>query len=147
MPISPCPGTDPEVGTEDARLVWIFTLLLAGVSVGYGALAVANTLSMATTRRAPDYRLLRMAGATPRQVLISIAGESAVTVVLGAALGCGAATLALCGTTAGLRQQTGTSVAVSVPWATTAVAVAMCLVLAIAGSIVPARRRLTTTSS
>ena len=58
-----------QVGAEDDRLVWIFALLLAGVSVGYGALAVANTLIMATTRRgaglsaAPDGRRYAKAGA------------------------------------------------------------------------------------
>ena len=136
-----------QTGSDEDRLVWIFTLLLAGVSVGYGALAVANTLIMATARRAPDYRLLRMAGATPRQVLLSIAGESAVTVVIGAVLGAVAAVLALLGTTAGLRQQTGTSVAVSMPWPTAAIAVLVCLVLAVAGSVLPARRRLIITAS
>ncbi len=94
-----------QADAEEDRLVWIFTLLLIGVSVGYGALAVANTLFMATSRRAPDYRLLRMAGATPRQVLLAIAGESALVVAVGAVLGTSAAVLALWGTTVGLRRR------------------------------------------
>jgi putative ABC transport system permease protein len=130
---------------EEDRLVWIFTMLLIGVSVGYGALAVANTLFMATSRRAPDYRLLRLAGATPRQVLIAIAGESVLVVAIGAVLGTAAATLALWGGTAGLRAQTATNVPLAIPWPTAVIAVVACLLLALAGSVLPARAQLTRT--
>lgn len=134
-----------EADAEEDRLVWIFTMLLIGVSVGYGALAVANTLFMATARRAPDYRLLRLAGATPRQVLLAVAGESALSVAVGAVLGTVAAVLALWGGTAGLRAQTGSPVPLTVPWPTAAEAVTSCLLLALAASVLPARARLTRT--
>ncbi|WP_433368600.1 FtsX-like permease family protein [Actinoplanes sp. CA-142083] len=132
-----------QADAEEDRLVWIFTLLLIGVSVGYGALAVANTLFMATARRAPDYRLLRLAGATPRQVLLAVAGESALVVAVGAALGGAAAFLALWGGVAGLREQTGAAVPLTVPWPTAAIAVGVCLTLALTASVLPARARLT----
>ncbi|GAB2623459.1 ABC transporter permease [Paractinoplanes abujensis] len=132
-----------ESGSEKDRLVWIFTLLLVGVSVGYGALAVANTLFMATGRRANDYRLLRLAGATPRQVLVTVAGESALVVLIGSILGGSAALLALWGTAAGFREQTGTSVTLTVPWAVATAAVGACLLLALVGSLLPARAQLT----
>ncbi|MBM2617765.1 ABC transporter permease [Actinoplanes sp. LDG1-06] len=131
-----------ESGSDEDRLVWIFTLLLIGVSVGYGALAVANTLFMASARRANDYRLLRLAGATPRQVLVTVAGESALVVTIGSVLGCAAALLGLWGSTVGLREQTGTSVAVNVPWMIAAAAVGTCLLLALVGSVIPARAQL-----
>ncbi len=131
-----------EAGSEEDRLVWIFTLLLVAVSVGYGALAVANTLFMATARRAGDYRLLRLAGATPRQVLLAVAGESVLVVVIGSVLGGAAALLALWGATAGLREQTGTAVALTVPWPVVAVAVGTCLILAVTGSVLPATHAL-----
>jgi putative ABC transport system permease protein len=131
-----------QADAEDDRLVWIFTLLLIGVSVGYGALAVANTLFMATARRGPDYRLLRLAGATPRQVLLTIAGESALVVAIGAVLGGGAAILALWGGLAGLREQTGTAIPLTVPWPIAAIAVTACLLLALAASVLPARAAL-----
>ena len=131
-----------QADAEDDRLVWIFTMLLIGVSVGYGALAVANTLFMATARRAPDYRLLRLAGATPRQVLLAVGGESALVVAVGAALGGAASILALWGSTAGLRAQTGKAVPLTVPWPTAAIAVSACLLLALAASVLPARARL-----
>jgi putative ABC transport system permease protein len=131
-----------QADAEEDRLIWIFTLLLIGVSVGYGALAVANTLFMATSRRAPDYRLLWLAGATPRQVLLSIAGESALVVAIGAALGTAAAVLALWGATVGLRNQTESPVPLAVPWTTVVVAVSACLLLALIGSLLPARAHL-----
>ncbi|MBL7253705.1 ABC transporter permease [Paractinoplanes lichenicola] len=131
-----------EFGSEEDRLVWIFTLLLIGVSVGYGALAVANTLFMATGRRANDYRLLRLAGATPRQVLVTVAGESVLVVLIGSVLGGAAALLALWGTAAGFREQTGTSVALTVPWTIAGAAVGACLLLALVGSVLPARAQL-----
>jgi len=131
-----------QTDAEEDRLVWIFTMLLIGVSVGYGALAVANTLFMATARRAPDYRLLRLAGATPRQVLFAVAGESALVVAVGAVLGVAAAVLALWGSTAGLRAQTGNAVALIVPWPIAAIAVTACLLLALAASVLPARARM-----
>ncbi|MFI5888666.1 FtsX-like permease family protein [Actinoplanes sp. NPDC051513] len=132
-----------QADAEEDRLIWIFTLLLIGVSVGYGALAVANTLFMATARREPDYRLLRLAGATPRQVLLAVAGESALVVAIGAALGSAAAILALWGSVAGLREQTGAAVPLTVPWPTAAIAVGVCLALALAAAVLPARARLT----
>ncbi|WP_433296691.1 FtsX-like permease family protein [Actinoplanes sp. CA-030573] len=132
-----------EADADEDRLVWIFTLLLVGVSVGYGALAVANTLFMATARRAPDYRLLRLAGATPRQVLLAVAGESALAVAIGAVLGCAAAIAALWGGVAGLREQTGTDVPLTVPWPVAAGALAVCLLLALTASVLPAGARIT----
>jgi putative ABC transport system permease protein len=135
-----------EADSEEDRLVRIFTLLLIGVSVGYGALAVANTLMMATARRAPDYRLLRLAGATPQQVLITVAAESAVVVGIGSLIGGSAALIGLWGTVQGLRAQTSTSVDLSVPWSAAAIAVSACLVLALLASVLPARLRLTATT-
>jgi putative ABC transport system permease protein len=131
-----------QADAEEDRLVWIFTLLLVAVSVGYGGLAVANTLFMATARRAPDYRLLRLAGATPRQVLLAVAGESALAVSVGAVLGGAAAILALWGSMAGLRAQAGAEVPLTVPWSTAAASIAACLLLALAGSVLPARAHL-----
>jgi putative ABC transport system permease protein len=131
-----------QADSEEDRLVWIFTLLLIGVSVGSGALAVANTLLMATARRAPDYRQLRLVGATPRQVLKAVAAESALVVAIGSALGGVAALFGLWGSVQGLRAQTGTSVGLTVPWPAAGAAVAACLLLAVLASVLPARARL-----
>ncbi|WP_250001601.1 ABC transporter permease [Actinoplanes sp. M2I2] len=131
-----------EADAEEDHQVWVFTLLLIGISVGYGALAVANTLAMATARRANDYRLLRLAGATRRQVILAVAGESALVVVIGSVLGAAAAVLALYGAAAGFRAQTGTSVSLTVPWPVLTAAVGTCFILAVTAATLPARAHL-----
>ena len=50
-----------EAGRAEDRLVWLFTLLLVGVSAGYGAVAVANMLLTAAAGRTADLRLIRLA--------------------------------------------------------------------------------------
>jgi len=123
---------------EEDRLVWSFTLLLLGMSAGAGALAVANTLFMATRHRMRDYRVLRLAGATPRQVALTVALESTLVVTIGAILGGAAAMLALLGGTGSLAAQAGTEVNLIIPWPTAALSTAVCLLLALAASTLPA---------
>jgi putative ABC transport system permease protein len=130
-----------EADAQEDRLVWIATLLLIAVSVGYGAITVANTLVMATTKRAGDFRQLRLAGATRRQVLLAVAAESTVVVAIGSILGGGIALLALWGGTAGLSGQTGRPVSLAMPWPTVATTVAVCLTLALLASVLPARAK------
>ncbi|MEV6491643.1 FtsX-like permease family protein [Actinoplanes sp. NPDC051633] len=125
---------------NEDHLVWTFTVLLIAVSVGYGLISVANTLMMATAGRAGDLRLLRLAGATPRQVLLAVATESAVIVVIGSLMGLAAAELALWGSARGLSAQIGQEVASVFPWTQASAAVAACLLLAVLASIGPAAR-------
>jgi putative ABC transport system permease protein len=125
---------------EEDRLVWSFTLLLLGMSAGAGALAVANTLLMATRHRLRDYRVLRLAGATPRQVAVTVALESTVVVTIGAILGGAAAMLSLLGGSRSLAAQAGTAVDLIIPWETAALTTAVCLLLALAASTLPALR-------
>jgi putative ABC transport system permease protein len=128
-----------EADAEEDRLVWVFTVLLIVVSAGYGALAVANTLIMATARRAGDFRRLRLAGATPRQVLLMVATESAVVVAIGTILGGACAVLALWGSAAGLGEQTGQPVSPVIPWPTLLAVTGSCLALALIAGALPAR--------
>jgi putative ABC transport system permease protein len=122
---------------EEDRLVWSFTLLLVVMSAGAGALAVANTLLMATRHRIRDYRVLRLAGATPRQITLTVALESTVVVTIGALLGGVTAVLALLGSARSLDAQVSAEVNVVIPWSAAAVTTAICLVLAVASSTLP----------
>ncbi|MGO4760223.1 ABC transporter permease, partial [Streptomyces sp. 2MCAF27] len=61
---------------EEDRLVEVFTLLLVAMSAGCTGVAVANTLLMSTADRLRDLRLLRLSGATLRQVLWTVAAET-----------------------------------------------------------------------
>ncbi|MFI1334096.1 FtsX-like permease family protein [Streptomyces sp. NPDC020845] len=127
---------------EEDRLVEVFTLLLVAMSAGCTGVAVANTLLMSTADRLPDLRLLRLSGATLRQVLWTVAAETAFVVALGSVLGALTALPSLLGVRAGLSGTFGVPVRLIVPVAPVAAAVAGCLVLALAASVLPARAAL-----
>jgi putative ABC transport system permease protein len=131
-----------EQDAAEDRLVWMFTVLLIGVSAGYGAIAVANTLLMAAAGRGVDLRAVRLAGATRRQVLRLVTAESALVVLIGAVLGIGVALAALVSIRAGLSEQVGAPVELVVPWSVVSGVVALCLLLAVVASVVPTMRLL-----
>jgi putative ABC transport system permease protein len=128
-----------EADAEEDRLVWVFTVLLIAISAGYGAMAVANTLLMATALRAGDFRRLRLAGATPRQVFLMVATESTVVVAIGTILGGACAALALWGAAAGLSEQTSQAVSPVISWPTLLAVTGVCLALALIAGALPAR--------
>jgi putative ABC transport system permease protein len=134
-----------EQDAQDDRVEWTLVLLLMGVSAGYGALALVNTLLMAAAGRAADFRLLRRAGATPGQIGRAAAGEAVLVVVIGALLAAAITVPALLGIRAGLSEQMGTHVPLVVPWATIAGILGGTLVLAVAAAAVPARRSIRST--
>lgn len=131
-----------EADAAEDRLVWLFTLLLIGVSAGYGAIAVANTLLLAAAGRAADLRLIRLAGATRRQVLWLVTAESALVVLIGAALGGSVAFAGLLSIRAGLAEQVGAPVDLVVPWSVVGGVVGLCLLLAVVASVLPTWRLL-----
>ncbi|MFE5329875.1 ABC transporter permease [Embleya sp. NPDC056575] len=123
---------------EEQRLVWIFTVLLVVVSVGYTAIAIANTLMMATADRLPDLRVLRLSGATVRQALCAIAAESAIVVTIGTALGAVVAVPSLLSLRSALSDLGGASVPLVVPWPLVGGVIATCLTAALTASVGPA---------
>ncbi|MFE6640476.1 ABC transporter permease [Streptomyces tendae] len=132
---------------EDDRLVQIFLIILIGMSLGYTCLAIANTLMMATADRAGDFAVLRLSGATGRQVLRVVAAESALSVGIGAGLGLGIALVTLLGIRSGLSAQLGTHVNLNLPWPTILLTVGLCLALALVSSVLPARMALRRTGA
>jgi putative ABC transport system permease protein len=127
---------------EEDRLVQVFTLLLVAMSAGYTGIAIANTLLMATADRLGDFRVLRLSGASPRQVLGTVAGETVFVVALGALLGGLVALPSLLGIRAGLSGTLGVPVELVIPWTPVLAAVGGCLLLALAASVLPARAAL-----
>ncbi|PWR07546.1 ABC transporter permease [Micromonospora acroterricola] len=136
------PGWAAEADAAEDRLVWLFTLLLIGVSAGYGAIAVANTLLLAAAGRAADLRLVRLAGATRRQVVWLVTAESALVVLIGAMLGGAVAFAGLLSIRAGLAEQVGAPVDLVVPWSVIGAVVGLCLLLAVLASVLPTWRLL-----
>ncbi|MFG1913913.1 FtsX-like permease family protein [Micromonospora sp. NPDC048898] len=131
-----------EADAAEDRLVWLFTLLLIGVSAGYGAIAVANTVLLAAAGRAADLRLIRLAGATRRQAIWLVTAESALVVLIGALLGGGVAFVGLLSIRAGLAEQVGAAVDLVVPWSVIVGVLGLCLLLAALASILPTWRLL-----
>ncbi|HEY0001498.1 MAG TPA: FtsX-like permease family protein [Actinoplanes sp.] len=129
-----------EADAAEDRLVWIFTLLLIGVSAGYGAIAVANTLLMASAARGPDLRVLRRTGATTGRIRRALAAEAAVVVAIGSLLGGVAAAGALVAIRAGLSEQAGAPVPLVIAWPVVAAVLGLCLLLSIAAAITPTFR-------
>jgi putative ABC transport system permease protein len=127
------------VDAEEDRLVRIFIVMLIGMSLGYTALAIANTLMMATADRKRDFAVLRLSGATNRQVLKMVASESVLVVGIGTLMGMAVAVVALFGIKTGLSQQLGTTVSMTMPWGVIFSVVTVCLLLALAASVLPAR--------
>lgn len=124
---------------EDDRLVRIFTLILTAMTSGYTAIAVAATLLAATVDRARELHTLRLSGATRRQVLLAVAGETVCVVALGAALGVAVAAPVLLGMVHGLGTALGVPVALEVAWPWVAAAAGGCLLLGVAAAVLPAR--------
>ncbi|MEH1098368.1 ABC transporter permease [Micromonospora sp. CPCC 205561] len=135
-------GWAAEADHAEDRLVWLFTLLLIGVSAGYGAVAVANTLLLAAVGRVADLRLIRLAGATRRQVIWLVTAESALVVLIGALLGGAVAFVGLLSIRAGLAEQVGAPVDLVVPWSVVGGVVGLCLLLAVLASALPTWRSL-----
>ncbi|AVT31811.1 ABC transporter permease [Plantactinospora sp. BC1] len=128
-----------ERDAAEDRLVWLATLILIGVSAGYTAIALANTLLMATAHRARELLLLLRAGATVRQVLGTVAAESGLVLAIGTALGLLVPAVALLAIRSALSEQLGVPVGLVVPGWTIGSVVAGCVVLALAASVLPAR--------
>ena len=78
-----------HIAADLATSAWLNKLLI-GVMVGYAALAAANTMVMAALARGRELAVLRLAGATRRQVARMVNAEQAgllgVAVVLGGAI-------------------------------------------------------------
>jgi len=120
------------------RLVRLSFILLIAMSVGYTAIAIANTLMMATVDRRREFASLRLAGAGVAQVLRVVAAEAALVVGIGTGLGMAAAMTALVGIRSGLRDYIPETQIV-LPWPVVGALVGICLVLALAASVLPAR--------
>ncbi|MFE9663249.1 FtsX-like permease family protein [Streptomyces sp. NPDC005955] len=125
---------------EEDRLIRVFTVLLVAVSAGYTGIAVASTSLMSTADRAGDLRVLRRSGATSRQLCGALAVESVLVVLIGTVTGVLAALPSLLGIRAGLSGTLGVAVPLIVPWAPVGAAVGVTLFLALAATLLPARR-------
>jgi putative ABC transport system permease protein len=131
---------------EEWRTVRLVFAVIIAMAVGYTAIAIANTLMMATADRSREFALLRLAGAGIGQVLRVVAAEAALVVGIGTLLGMTAAVTALAGVVSGLRDYIPDTPIV-LPWPVVGAVVSVCLLLALVASVVPARLLLRTSTA
>ncbi|MFJ8014446.1 ABC transporter permease [Streptomyces sp. NPDC096339] len=105
-------------------------LLVLGIALLYTGIALANTLVMATSDRARDLAVLRLAGATRWQVLRLVAWEALLVVLVGAVTGALVAALNLGGIRAALGLL-GVRSPIVIPWEVMGVSFAACAALAV----------------
>ncbi|MEU4623731.1 ABC transporter permease [Actinoplanes sp. NPDC023801] len=122
---------------EEGRLVDLFLLALIGLTAGYTAIAVGNTLLMATTARRGEFQALRLAGAGSGQMLRVVAGEALLAVSVGAILGGLVAIVSLLGVRAAVEDEIGRDIDLVIPWGATAAVTALCAALALASAAFP----------
>ncbi|MEU4236716.1 ABC transporter permease [Actinoplanes sp. NPDC026619] len=126
---------------EEGDLIDLFLLVLIGLTVGYTGLAVANTLLMATAARRPEFRALRLSGATDGQILRVTSAEALLAVAVGTVLGAAVAAISLGGVRAAVEAELDRTVALVIPWAAAAAVITVCALVALAATTVPVLRR------
>ncbi|MEV7323127.1 FtsX-like permease family protein [Streptomyces sp. NPDC093970] len=115
--------------------------LVLGIALLYTGISLANTMVMATSDRVRELALLRLAGATGRQVLRLVAAEALVVVAVGGLLGALVAVLDLAGLRGALALLS-VRTPVEIPWAVLAAAAGACAVLAVTSAVVAAAHAL-----
>ncbi|MDQ0795649.1 FtsX-like permease family protein [Streptomyces sp. B1I3] len=118
-------------------------LLILGIALLYTAIALANTLVMATSDRVRDLAVLRLTGATKPQVLRLVAVEALMVVAAGGVLGGAVAGLNLLGVRGALGLLHVHS-PVSVPWSAVGAVLGASAVLATVCAVLPALAALRT---
>jgi putative ABC transport system permease protein len=113
---------------------------MLALSAGAAALAVANTLLIATAGRRREFTTLRLAGATPGQVAAVAAAEALLSVLIGTLLGAGVALAALDPIRDALASQFRQAVPIVLPWGALLGAPALCAAVAILVTALPAGR-------
>ncbi|AUG78178.1 hypothetical protein CFP65_3382 [Kitasatospora sp. MMS16-BH015] len=121
---------------------WISMLAILGPALLYALIAIVNTMMMSTGDRLRDFATLRLTGGTRRQVLRVVAVETTLVVATAAALGLIVTLVTQYATVLLIENRilpTGGSANLDLPWSTLAGATAVCLVLALIASLLPAR--------
>jgi putative ABC transport system permease protein len=112
-------------------------LLVLGIALLYTGISLANTMVMAASDRVRDLAVLRLAGATRRQVLRLVGAEALTVVAVGGTLGLLVTAINL----AAMRGALGllsVHAPMRIPWPELATVTGACAVLAVVFSVVPA---------
>src|SRR5262249_45479342 len=77
-------------------------LVIMGLIIAFTAIAIVNTLAMATAERSGEFALLRLIGTTRRQILRMLRLETLIVTLAGTVLGTGIALATLSAYGAGM---------------------------------------------
>jgi putative ABC transport system permease protein len=125
--------------TDSRRMNRLALWVIAGVALLYVGISLASTSAVATIARGGELALLRLAGATPAQVLALVALEALVATAVGAALGLAAAGAVIASLHRGLAAIQGPAV-VATPWALLGGLGLACAVAAAGAAVLAAHR-------
>ncbi|WP_405774245.1 ABC transporter permease [Streptomyces sp. NBC_00859] len=126
----------------DAKLTDSLAMMLIVIAVGYSVIAVANSMAMAAHGRRRDFGVMKSAGGTVRQLLFTSAGETALVIITGAALGVLVTLPPLAGMAAGLSEATSSDVGLHLNSGVIVVAVIGTLVAALFAGVAVTSRTL-----
>jgi len=121
-------------GSRQTRLGYLVVL---GIALIYTGIALASTMVMATSDRLRELALLRLAGATRRQVLLLVAVEAVMVVVVGTVLGVAVTALNVLGIWGALGVLEVWS-SVVLPWPVLEAVFAACALIAVVAAVLPA---------
>ena len=113
--------------------------VVGGISLLYTGIAVANTLAMSTRRRGRELAVLRLAGATPGQVVRMVGAEGALVALVGALLAAAAVGLTALAVRIALAHLAG-ALPAALPVAPFLLIAGTCALVALAATLLPARR-------
>jgi len=133
-------GTSGYLSAADAendRINRRAAIAILGMALAYTAIAIANTLIMATGSRMRELATLRLSGATKGQVLRMIGVETCLVASIGTLLAAGVTAVTVIGARYGLRGA-APAVHVVVPWLPIGGIALACLLIALLASLVPA---------
>ncbi|MFJ4467659.1 FtsX-like permease family protein [Streptomyces sp. NPDC089424] len=122
---------------ETSRTTRMGFFLVLGIALLYTGISLANTMVMATSDRARELAVLRLAGATRWQVLRLVGGESSMVVMVGGLLGALVAGVNLLGMWSALGLLSVWT-SIEIPWVTLAAVLGACAVLAVISAVAPA---------
>ena len=139
-------ATSPQTNRTNrtTRTTRIGLELVLGIALLYTAIALVNTLVMATSDRIRELAVLRLAGATRRQLLRMVAAEALLVVAVGTVLGSAVTALNLLDIRAALLALAIPAPVIAVPWAPLGATAGICAVLAVVAAVAPARTVLRT---
>ncbi|MEE6263988.1 ABC transporter permease [Plantactinospora sonchi] len=127
-------GGTPQGSTAGIAVMLVVTALYSGI-------AIVNTMVMAAAGRVREFAVLRLTGATPRQVLRVVAAESLLVVGVGLVLAAAATALNLAGLLTALSTLVGATPA-RVPWLLAGALLAASTLLVLIGALITVRNTL-----